>query len=564
MALRALVLLIPAVALIAVFAARGGDASWPGANGKIVYNRDDFGTQGNNIYVMDADGSNSTLLAGDDGPDQAPSWSPDGTKIAYSSARDGNPEIYVMDADGSNKTRLTFNAASDQQPVWSPDGTKIAFIRHENLNFEIYVMNANGTNPVNITQHAANDVRPLWSPDGTKFAFFSDRSGNNEVYVMDSDWTNLVNITNNPADDAFADWSPDGSQIIFTSNRNDERSVFIMDADGSNPTELTTSTTWDSASMFSPDGAKILFASYRDFDIEVYVMDADGANQTRLTFRGGVDNSPNWQPLDPPGTATPVGGPATATPTGMLQHVAGAIGPDGGKIGTGMSHPVDARFAVSPGTLSESIDIVLNVYQPSALPQPPGGGQYLSRAFALQPAGATFDPPALLTILYSDVEVAGLSEDDLGVWLRDGQSGAWELAHVFYRDTASNVLVVEVPHFSNVQTRDLSTSDFDGDTCTDAREIQAATGSEGSGGQRDPLNPWDYFNPTGDLVNRSDDISAVVAKYGHDDGASPEYHVKYDRTPLAGGHPWQFGPPNGTIRSFDVSAAVASYGHDCL
>jgi hypothetical protein len=103
-------------------------------------------------------------------------------------------------------------------------------------------------------------------------------------------------------------------------------------------------------------------------------------------------------------------------------------------------------------------------------------------------------------------------------------------------------------------------ADTDGDGCTDQQELGP---NPGLGGQRDPLNPWDYFNPTGDLVNRSDDISAVVAKYGHDDGASPEYHVNYDRTPLEGANPWQFGPPNGTIRSFDVSAAVASYGHDC-
>jgi alpha-tubulin suppressor-like RCC1 family protein len=103
-------------------------------------------------------------------------------------------------------------------------------------------------------------------------------------------------------------------------------------------------------------------------------------------------------------------------------------------------------------------------------------------------------------------------------------------------------------------------ADTDGDGCTDQRELGP---NPGLGGQRDPLNPWDYFNPTGDRINRSDDISAVVAKYGHDDGASPDYHVKYDRTPLAGGHPWQFDAPNGTIRAFDIGAAVASFGHDC-
>jgi len=107
---------------------------------------------------------------------------------------------------------------------------------------------------------------------------------------------------------------------------------------------------------------------------------------------------------------------------------------------------------------------------------------------------------------------------------------------------------------------DPTNRDTDGDGCRDGREV----GSDPTqGGQRDPLNPWDYFNPTHDGTNRSDDITAVVMKYGHDQGVFGDYDVRYDRTALMGGHPWQFGPPDGTIRTADISAAVRSYGHDC-
>jgi hypothetical protein len=105
--------------------------------------------------------------------------------------------------------------------------------------------------------------------------------------------------------------------------------------------------------------------------------------------------------------------------------------------------------------------------------------------------------------------------------------------------------------------------DTDGDGCPDASEQQTAAGSEASGGRRDYLNPWDYFNPTQDGMNRTDDLTAVVLHYGHDDNGDPLYGTRYDRRPLAGGHPWQFGPPDGVIRSFDITAAVRSYGHDC-
>ena len=76
---------------------------------------------------MNADGSGPTRLTNNAAADVEPAWSPDGSRIAFASTRDGNFEIYVMNADGSNQTRLTNNAAADDQPAWSPDGTRIAF-----------------------------------------------------------------------------------------------------------------------------------------------------------------------------------------------------------------------------------------------------------------------------------------------------------------------------------------------------------------------------------------------------------------------------------------------------
>ncbi|TEU20501.1 MAG: DUF2157 domain-containing protein [Anaerolineales bacterium] len=79
------------------------------------------------IYVMDADGSDQTGLTQRPPDDRSPAWSPDGSRIAFMSYRDGNRDIYVMDADGSNQTRLTRDLANDIGPAWSPDGSRIAF-----------------------------------------------------------------------------------------------------------------------------------------------------------------------------------------------------------------------------------------------------------------------------------------------------------------------------------------------------------------------------------------------------------------------------------------------------
>ena len=86
-------------------------------------------------------------------------------RIAFTSRRDGNREIYVTNADGSGQTRLTDNPYSDQDPSWSPDGTKIAFVSERlGAGTDIYVMNADGSDQTRLTDNTVNDLDPSWGP----------------------------------------------------------------------------------------------------------------------------------------------------------------------------------------------------------------------------------------------------------------------------------------------------------------------------------------------------------------------------------------------------------------
>jgi hypothetical protein len=206
-----------------------------------------------------------------------------------------------MGADGSSQTNVTNHPAFDLNPAWSPDGTRIAFTSDRDGNYEIYTMNVDGSNQTNVTNNAADDFFPTWSADGSTIAFSSNRGGDFDVYTMNSDGSNPTNITNDPADDFTGDWSPDGTRIAFASERDGDLEIYTMGADGSDVTKATDSPAEDLYPAWAPDGTKIAFASFRDGDYEIYVMNPDGSAQVNLTNElAGGDFDPDWQAISGP------------------------------------------------------------------------------------------------------------------------------------------------------------------------------------------------------------------------------------------------------------------------
>jgi len=247
-----------------------------------------------NVWVMNSDGSGQqalTSLTGSGLSDCSNAiWSPDGSQILYSSARalDGSNavnanttlNIWVMNADGSNDTLLTNYealAADNLLGEWSPNGTRIVYrsagaldstdTANSNETFNIWIMDSDGTDKeplTSLTANAADCFDPTFSPDGTKLAYFSPRKTdgtdagtspvNYNVWIINADGTGNAAVTSLTNEDAgfgalFPFWALDGNSLFFISsgaldgsdaqNTNKATNLWQADGDGSNPTPIT-------------------------------------------------------------------------------------------------------------------------------------------------------------------------------------------------------------------------------------------------------------------------------------------------------------------------------------
>lgn len=168
------------------------------------------------IWVLPVTGGKAKAITDALGDCRQPTWSPDGTQIAFQSYRDGYFHIWKVNRDGSGLRPLTSGIYHDREPYWSPDGASIAFSSDRSGNYDIWKIVLKSDSLVQLTDHPGSDYSPVFSTDGKSIAYVSERATAAGIYMGDSEGKHLL-FVHSKEKLASPVWHPDGQHIIFNS-----------------------------------------------------------------------------------------------------------------------------------------------------------------------------------------------------------------------------------------------------------------------------------------------------------------------------------------------------------
>lgn len=231
----------------------------------------------------------------------APAVSPDGSRIAFVSDRDGATDIYVIGADGKGEKRLTRTSEAESQPAWSSDGRTIWFTVFVSGSSRIYAIPSGGGDPKAIGSVPGRVLR--LSPDGKRVLYWTGTWTAMKLYVSELDGSGVRQLTDGSGVVWGARWSPDAKRIAFGDK--DPAGVLqvqVMNADGSGRRQVTRFTPAEgSAQMpaWSPDGGKLAVQSgAKGVPAHVWIVDASSGSAQKLGAHTEpyVDEVPAWFP----------------------------------------------------------------------------------------------------------------------------------------------------------------------------------------------------------------------------------------------------------------------------
>ena len=285
-------LVVAAVAASWMAFASSGHAD-SAASGLIAFDTSEGGPS--SVYVVRPDGSGLRKLAGPGA--FLPRVSSDGHLVAYASDATGNAEIYVVHPDGTGRSRITHSPDYDSvAPSFSPDGSKIAFSRCSRFlgTCDIAEIGLKGGGLRILAAGYWHHGNPVFSPNGARLAFDSDQGGfESLVRIMSSSGGPSHAIGPVPLTGFRPDWSPDGRWIVFTGNLR-QGQIVLMRPDGSGLHPITAAGEEFIFGAFSPDGRTVVAENAAAPNRGLTLMNADGSHRRAIPGLPAGAGFPDW------------------------------------------------------------------------------------------------------------------------------------------------------------------------------------------------------------------------------------------------------------------------------
>lgn len=242
------------------------------------------------IYTVRPDGSELKNLTDSPWQDTMPAWSPDGSKIAFISNRDGTDpatgqwDVFVMNADGTDAVNITQTEAFERAPTWSPDGETLYFERGSAIIKRELASSEE--------QRLRRGGNPNASPDGLRIVFDSGYGGGEEdcLFVMRTDGTRARHFRALDYDDQYPEWSPESTHIAFS--RDDELAIARFGG-GLKRIERPDDTSSFEHPTWSPSGRRLAVA----YEGQVYIVRRKdgGLRQVTSMAGSGYVGYPDWR-----------------------------------------------------------------------------------------------------------------------------------------------------------------------------------------------------------------------------------------------------------------------------
>ncbi|MDR3553551.1 MAG: Tol-Pal system beta propeller repeat protein TolB [Syntrophobacteraceae bacterium] len=249
---------------------------------------------GKEIFVCDFDGYNPVQLTHDNSIDLSPVWSPDGSRIAYVSYRDGSPKIYVINVASGATHLICGYPGMNITPAWRPGGNELAVALSKGGSQDLYLVNSSGgiERKLNVGFGSSISVSPNWSPDGRKLAYVSNEAGGPQIYIYDLSSGQKKRLTYSGKYNTSPAWSPKGDWIAYCAQGGGGFDIYVIRPDGGDAHAVTHGGR-NEAPRWSPDGRMIVYSS----GYAIRIMDANGTRDWQLMRSpGGAQGLPDWSP----------------------------------------------------------------------------------------------------------------------------------------------------------------------------------------------------------------------------------------------------------------------------